>query len=146
SPAQDADARRILRISAPGGTVYLKIDGRGRPGERCAPSWLRIQSFPGYRTNLLKHITLKVPTCQATRANMVTVERGPFIYGGRGEPPSPHYDQGDYTEPEQRIDLPEFAMDRTEVSNGAFAPFAEITAITGYLKPEYPLREPKHIN
>jgi formylglycine-generating enzyme required for sulfatase activity len=128
---------RIQRISAPGGTVWLRLDGRGRPGEHCPPSWIRVQAFPGYRVDDIKHIELPVPTCQATLADTVRVEAGPFWYGGPGDPPAKHYGEPDFTEPERWIDLPAFAMDRTEVSNAAFEPFARLDRLTGYLRPVY---------
>jgi formylglycine-generating enzyme required for sulfatase activity len=136
----DSRHQRIQRIQAPGGTVFLRIDGRGRPGEHCAPSWIRIQAFPGYRTDAIRSVELWIPTCQATFADTVLVEEGPFIYGGPGDPVSRHYGTPDYTESERQIDLPAFAMDRTEVSNAAFAPFARLK-VTGYPAPTYPTEE-----
>jgi eukaryotic-like serine/threonine-protein kinase len=128
---------RVQRISAPGGTVWLRLDNRGRPGERCPPSWIRVQAFPGYRIDDIKRIELAVPTCQATLSDTVKVEAGPFWYGGPGDPPARHYGEPDYTEPERLIDLPAFAMDRTEVSNAAYEPFARLDKLTGYLRPVY---------
>ena len=128
---------RVQRISAPGGTVWLRLDNRGRPGEHCPPSWIRVQAFPGYRIDDIKRVELPVPTCQATLADTVKVEAGPFWYGGPGDPPAKHYGEPDYTEPERLIDLPAFAMDRTEVSNAAFEPFARLDKLTGYLRPVY---------
>jgi eukaryotic-like serine/threonine-protein kinase len=132
-----AGSPRVQRISAPGGTVFLRLDGRGRPGEHCPPSWIRVQAFPGYRIDDIKRIELPVPTCQATLADTVKIEAGPFWYGGPGDPPASHYGEPDYTEPERLIDLPAFAMDRTEVSNAAFEPFARLEKLTGYLRPIY---------
>ncbi|MEO7734248.1 MAG: SUMF1/EgtB/PvdO family nonheme iron enzyme, partial [Kofleriaceae bacterium] len=145
SAAADFGAFRTQRIRAPGGTVFLRIDGRGRPGEACAPSWIRIQAFPGYLTDHIQRFTLWVPTCRATRADTVIVEAGSFVYGGPGEPPSKYYGEPDYTEPEQIVPLPEFAIDRTEVSNAAFAPFGRLEKITGYPAPVYPVfTDPHH--
>lgn len=136
-PASDLGALRTQRIRAPGGTVFLRIDGRGRAGERCAPSWIRIQSFPGYRTDDIKNVVVWVPTCQATFADTVPIDSGPFIYGGPGEPRSERFGETDFTEPEQVVDLPTFAIDRTEVSNAAFAPFGRLEKVTGYPAPVY---------
>jgi formylglycine-generating enzyme required for sulfatase activity len=133
---------RTQRIRAPGGPVFLKFDGRGRPDKPCPPSWIRFQAFPGYSTDHIKRIELWVPTCQATFANMVTIPAGPFIYGGPGEPRSEHFNEDDaYTEPESTRDLPAFAMDRFEVSNAAFKPFAQLGNITGYPPSPYPKQE-----
>lgn len=128
---------RTQRIRAPGGVVFLRIDGRGRAGQHCGPSWIRIQQFPGFRTDDIKSIVLWVPTCDATRANTVPIEKGGFIYGGPGEPPSKHYGETGYTEQERYIDLPAFAIDRTEVPNAAFAPFGQLEKITGYPAVQY---------
>jgi formylglycine-generating enzyme required for sulfatase activity len=130
--------RRSWRVRAPGGTVFLEISGRGRAGEHCASSWIRILDFPGYATaNASAPVELAFPTCRTSRLGMITIEAGPFIYGGPGDPPSSHYGQRDYDEPERTIDLRAFAIDRTEVSNAAFAPFASLASITGYPAPVY---------
>jgi formylglycine-generating enzyme required for sulfatase activity len=136
-PASDFGALRTQRIRAPGGTVFLRIGGRGRAGERCAPSWIRIQSFPGYRTDDIKNVVMWVPTCRATFADTVMVDSGPFVYGGAGEPRSKLFGEADFTEPEQVIDLPAFAIDRTEVSNAAFLPFGRLERVSGYPLPVY---------
>jgi hypothetical protein len=139
-PPADFGIMRTQRIHAPGGTVFLRIDGRGRPGEHCAPSWIRILQFPGYRTDAIKSAVLWVPTCRASFADTKIIEEGPFIYGGPGEPRSKDYGDPAYTEPERIINLPAFAMDRTEVSNAAFAPFAKLK-VTGYPASTYPTDE-----
>jgi formylglycine-generating enzyme required for sulfatase activity len=128
---------RTRRVRAPGGTVFLRIDGRGRGDERCAPSWVRIQSFPGYRTDDVRSVVLWVPTCQATFADMIAIEKGPFVYGGTGEPRSRHFGEPDFTETEQIINLGGYAIDRTEVSNAAFLKFGELEKVTGYPAPVY---------
>jgi formylglycine-generating enzyme required for sulfatase activity len=131
---------RVDRAELPGGTAFLRFDGRGRPGESCAPSWIRIQALPGYasRGQDITRIPLVVPTCAASAAGMIDIEAGPFIYGGAGEP---KVRISEKVEPEQVIDLPAFAIDRTEVSNAQFAPFARIHQITGYPAPDYPVTE-----
>jgi formylglycine-generating enzyme required for sulfatase activity len=131
----------LRRMSAPGGMVFLRLDGRGRPGEQCPPSWIRIQAFPGYRRRAIDSLPLWMPTCQATRADMIPIEKGPFLYGGGGDPRSKFIGQDDYTEPERRIDQDAFAIDRTEVSNAAFAPFLRLARITGYPTPIYSLED-----
>jgi serine/threonine protein kinase/formylglycine-generating enzyme required for sulfatase activity len=135
----DVGLTRAQRIRARGGTVFLRFDGRGRPGEKCPPSWIRIQSFPGYLTAKIRRMVLWLPTCRATYADTATVDAGAFIYGGPGEPKSSQFSKNDYTEPERIIDLPAFAMDRYEVSNAAFARFTTAASITGYAMPVYPV-------
>jgi eukaryotic-like serine/threonine-protein kinase len=118
--------------------VFLRLGGRGRPGERCAPSWVRIKAFPGFRTGAAQPVVVGVPTCQASRADTVEIERGPFVYGGPGTPPSPFYGrEPEYTEPERAVDLEAFTIDRTEVANAAFLPFRQLARITGYPAPIY---------
>jgi formylglycine-generating enzyme required for sulfatase activity len=134
---RDLGPMRIQRMTAPGGTVFLRFDHRGAPGERCAPSWIRIQAFPGYRMNEVSALPLWVPTCQATRADMIEVAAGPFVYGGRGEPASEMYGDPDFTEPERVVPLDAFAMDRTETSNAAFEPFRRMARATGFPMPIY---------
>ena len=126
-------------VQAPGGIVFLEIEGRGALGEVCAPSWVRIRDFPGYASVDAANIArIDIPTCQATRYGMVDIDAGPFIYGGPGEPASALYgSDADYTEPERELDLDDFAMDRTEVANGAYAPFARMEHLTGYVAPVY---------
>jgi formylglycine-generating enzyme required for sulfatase activity len=129
---------RRLRIRAPGGTHFLRIDGRGGPGETCEPSWIRIQSFPGYAGDASPEVVaIDVPTCAASRADMLVIEAGEFIYGGPGEVASTHYGERDYDDPERRIDLPQFAMDKTELSNARFAMFGRLERVTGYPAPQY---------
>lgn len=130
---------RIERVTAPGGVLFLRVAGRGRAGQRCGSSWIRLLSFPGYGgRRAIPRWSLAVPTCQATYADMLRVEAGPFIYGGPGEPRSPWYDtHADYTWREETLDLPTYWMDRTEVSNARFEPFAALEPYTGYLRPVY---------
>ncbi|MEZ4360579.1 MAG: protein kinase [Kofleriaceae bacterium] len=129
---------RVDLVEAPGGLAFLKLEGRGRHGERCAPSWVRLLALPGYSTSAdgdVRPIKLAVPTCQASRWDVVEIEAGPFVYGGPGELASPLYatpEGKDHTEPEKILTLPAFSIDRTEVSNAAFAPFLEMGDAMGY--------------
>lgn len=131
----------VTQVEAPGGMVFLRVDGRGRAGERCAPSWIRVQSLPGYaeRTAEVTRIVIDVPTCRATAANMTVIPAGSFVYGGPGEPATVHQD---YVEPERTVELPEYSIDRTEVSNAAFQPFAALERLTGYPAPRFPADGP----
>jgi formylglycine-generating enzyme required for sulfatase activity len=128
---------RIDLAEAPGGTVFLRIDGRGRAGQSCPPSWLRVQQLPGFaeRAAAPPRLEIRVPTCQASAVDSVAIEAGPFIYGGPGAPATRF---ADYLEPERVVHLPAFAIDRVEVSNGRFEPFADMTRVTGYPVPSYP--------
>jgi eukaryotic-like serine/threonine-protein kinase len=133
---------RTDRVEAPGGLAFLKLEGRGRRGEVCGISWIRLRSLPGYSRRQEPKVPrwrIAVPTCRATRWSTIEIEAGPFIYGGPGVPASSWYEKKDpdYTEPEVTIELPTFAIDRTEVSNGAYAPFAAMASLTGYHPPIY---------
>jgi len=143
--------QRVWRVRAPGGTAFLRIDGRGRDGEHCSPSWIRIRAFPGYATtSTIESFQLPIPTCQASHAQTVAIESGPFIYGGPSEQPSRSFDHPDYHDDDElptparrlgarewEVPLPRFEIDRTEVSNAAFSTFARLEKITGYPAPVY---------
>src|SRR5262249_4949741 len=128
---------RIDRVDARGGTAFLRIDGRGVGGATCGPVWIRIRSLPGYadRGGPLQTFELAFPTCQASAGGTVAIPAGPFVYGGRGEPPTKF---PDYIEPEQVVDLGAYRIDKTEASNAQFAPFASLAPYTGYSAPNYP--------
>ncbi|HEU4533071.1 MAG TPA: serine/threonine-protein kinase, partial [Polyangiaceae bacterium] len=81
---------RVERVEAPGGAAFLRIDGRGRDGATCPPSWVRLRSLPGYQTRGATPPAwrIAVPTCQASAHDTIPVEAGPFVYGGRGDPPT----------------------------------------------------------
>lgn len=127
------------RIEAPGGLLFLRVDGRGRAGETCAASWLRILSFPGYADReSTPRIALSVPTCQASLAETVEIPEGEFIYGGPGVPPTA---RPEYVQAEQRVWLAGFRIDRAEVSNAMFDVFSRHAGISGYDVPQYPSHE-----
>jgi tRNA A-37 threonylcarbamoyl transferase component Bud32 len=82
----------------------------------CPDSVLRLASLPGYRDrDAPTTYELRVPTCQATAAGMVEIPAGPF-----------------YDESDELRDHPAYAIDRTEVTRGAFALFDAIAPITGH--------------
>jgi formylglycine-generating enzyme required for sulfatase activity len=66
---------------------------------------------------------------------MIEIPAGRFRYGGAGTPPSRVAGE---RYPEQRIDLPRFLIDRTEVTNAAFAVLAGMAPLTGIEAPSYP--------
>jgi len=125
-------------IEAPGGMIFLRIDGRGRPRERCAASWLRIEALPGYADrDKVRPIELQIPTCRASAADTITIPAGEFIYGGSGEP-STRFNEYYQGVDEKTVWLDRFGIDRTEASNAWFAPFATLSNTTGYAIPQYP--------
>ncbi len=119
------------------GPVFVRVDGRGRAGQTCAPSWLKVQRLPGWsqRAHGPVPVALRVPTCAASVADLRAVPAGPFYNGGEGEPPLP---ARVHSQPEERLELPEFAIDRAEVRNAWFAAFAGHSALTGVAMPDYP--------
>ena len=143
-PAHVEGGHLVQQVSAPGGAVVLRITGRNRPGDPpCAAAWVPIVAFPGYSASDVHHVPIEVPTCQASRADTIEVPAGEFIYGGDGERPTRMKGQPDYTMPEKTVSLGAFRMDRTEVSNRAFEPFARLSKITGFQPPVYSV-EPPH--
>ncbi len=114
--AEDLDVR--------GGPAYLSVE---RPG--CAPSIVPLQ-LPGYNPGHARvRLGLRIPTCAASREDMILVPRGRFVYGGPGEPPATGGTSEDVP-PERIVDEPAFAIDRTEVTNAAFAVFVTMSELT----------------
>lgn len=110
-------------IVARGGRAFIIVDGRGR-GERCPPSTLRIAQLPGYeQRDQRREVHVRIPTCAASRADMIDIPAGPFIASGHGEPTTEYVKAlaPDEMRPEATVDLPAYAIDRLEVSNAAFA-------------------------
>ena len=122
-------------VEVRGGDALLVIDGRGGG---CAPSVIPLHQLPGYaRRRSPPTLALQVPSCQASRADQRTIAGGVFVRGGPGVPPS-----SDWRENSERLeahdrDEPAFAIDRTEVTNAAFAMFARMRGVTGIAMPRY---------
>ncbi len=126
-------------VEARGGRAFLVVGGRGVAGEDCAPSIVPLAALPGYMARATETVLhVRVPTCAATRAGTIAIPAGAFLYGGAGEPPSSDAAGAPATAVERRITLPAFRIDRTEVTNAAFAPFAAQSAITGIEAPAFP--------
>ncbi|HWO25658.1 MAG TPA: protein kinase [Kofleriaceae bacterium] len=101
------------------GPAFIEIRGRG--GD-CAPSVLYLQRLPGYRERAApRRIELAVPTCQASWADTVRIPAGPFLRAVTR----------DGQELDERAALPAYAIDRTEVTRGAFAAFEGMKSLTG---------------
>ncbi len=134
---QVRNGRWSVALETRSGPAFLQVTGRGRQGERCAPSLLRVRSLPGYvernRGPIPLHLT--VPTCAASVADMAAIPAGPFVFGGEGEPPIPGRLT---TSPETQITLPDFLIDRTEVANAWYAVYARNEPLTGEGVPDYP--------
>lgn len=122
-------------VEARGSRAFLAIE---RPG--CERSLLPLKELPGYaeRERPRPVFRISVPTCAATQAGTIEIPEGPFIYGGAGMPPSPEVAADPELRAEQRITLPRFRIDRTEVTNAAFGMFARMAALTEIAAPTYP--------
>jgi formylglycine-generating enzyme required for sulfatase activity len=131
-----------------GGAVVEHAEVRGGDASlvvrrgRCSPSVIPLHDLPGYaRRDHELALRVAVPTCRATLADTIEIPAGPFIYGGPGEPPSQLVasDPEPGGRVEHRLTLPAFRIDRTEVSNAAFAVFAAMAPFTGIGRPRYPV-------
>lgn len=144
------DGARVDLVEAPGGTLFLAVEGRGKRGERCAPSIIRLRAWPSYSTSAsagAQPFHLWVPTCAASRRDMIEIPAGPFVYGGLAEPPTRFAADPDYGYEEAVVELGTYWIDRTEASNLAFEPFKRMARLTGYRAPVYPAPdEPRHVN
>ncbi len=143
SPGAPIESRRLRRgtrrpvhggvrvetgVQARGGDAFLVVTGRGRTGEDCAPSIIPVRRLPGHGQRATSRlIRVSVPTCAATRYDMISIPAGPFVAHGLGEPPT-HF-PADILPPESQPDLPAFLIDRIEITNGAFATFAELADV-----------------
>jgi serine/threonine protein kinase/formylglycine-generating enzyme required for sulfatase activity len=125
----------VQDVEARGGRAFLSIKRRG-----CAPSVLPLKDLPGYaeRERPRPVFAISVPTCAATMAGTIKIPAGSFIYGGAGVPPSKEVASDPELRQEQRISLPRFWIDRTEVTNEAFKMFAGMAVRTGIAAPTYP--------
>ena len=126
-------------VETRGGHAFLVISGRGRAGTRCAPSVIPLAHLPGYARREASEpvLHIAVPTCAASAADLIEIPAGPFLFGGAGEPISQIQLAQDQT-PESRLDLPRFELDRTEVTNAAYAVFSAMTETTGVPIATYP--------
>lgn len=131
-------AFREENIQARGGAGYIVVSGRGRRGEQCGSSVIPVRHLPGYAgTGTIRPtLRLQVPTCQATWFGMIEIPPGPFIFGGPGDPPSSMSISSLPTE--DRIEMPRYWIDRTEITNGTFGIFASMSGIHDIWASTYP--------
>jgi hypothetical protein len=108
----------VERVEVRSGPAFFEIS-RGR----CPASVIRVQRLPGYtERNVVQILHFKVPTCQASQVGMIEVPAGPFYASVAGP---------DDRAVDRLIDLPRFAIDRTEVTAGAFATYSTMATWTG---------------
>jgi formylglycine-generating enzyme required for sulfatase activity len=131
-------ATLVEHVEAHGGPAFLIVTGRGRFNEACPSSVLPIRRLPGYAQRSREPMFhVNVPTCHATRANMIEIPGGPFIYGGQGDPPSTWVLEDPVQAKERRIELATFWIDRTEITNAAFNVFSSMSDFTDIAAPHY---------
>jgi formylglycine-generating enzyme required for sulfatase activity len=135
SPAEPRATSFVLQVEVRGGPAFVAVAGRGRPGSSCPTSWIPLRRLPGYVDRPSRpRLRLVYPTCAASRAGTVVIPAGPFVRGGVGTPPS--------TIPELPartvVDLPRYRIQRTEVTNAAYAHYASMANATGRAMPSYP--------
>lgn len=138
--ARIGDGNNILleRVEARAGRAFLEITGRGRAGENCGAAWVRLNALPGYRERETQppiRISLALPTCAATRENMLAVPAGKFFRDGPGAPPVKN---ASFVDTERVVTLRRFAIDRTEVSNAMYEIFSRSGQHSGFFMPHYP--------
>jgi eukaryotic-like serine/threonine-protein kinase len=130
-------ARLETGLEVRGGDAFLVATGRGRRGDACGASVLPLRRLPGYaRRATVQRLAIAVPTCEATRFDTIEVPAGPFVHGGAGDPPL----GSEFGElrPEAVIELDGFRIDRTEITNAAYAVFAALDAVSGVWPSTYP--------
>ena len=131
---------RLDTAEASGGPAFLVISGRNRAGEPdCGPSIIPIRALPGYSQRQLGAQThrIRVPSCQATYADMIEIPAGDFIFGGAGEPPAISVVDYPAKLREETRTLPTFRIGRTEVTNASFHMFSSMALLTGTRSPSY---------
>jgi eukaryotic-like serine/threonine-protein kinase len=129
------DGAHIEHIEARGGRAFLVI-GRGA----CAPSVVPLRELPGYGKRALETVLrIPVPTCAASEADTLEIPGGTFIYGGVGDPPAPGIEREPAQRHGQRLSLAGYRIDRTEVTNAAFAVFGALVKHTDIAVPVYPM-------
>jgi formylglycine-generating enzyme required for sulfatase activity len=112
------------QVEARSGQAFLKVMARG--GD-CAPTWVYLKHLPGYidRTAEIRPvIRVPVPTCQASRAGMVEIPEGEFFRNVDGPK-----EGGDTID--ERVYLPRFAIDRTEVTRAQFNRYSKLEPLSG---------------
>jgi eukaryotic-like serine/threonine-protein kinase len=131
---------RTEPIEARGGPAFLIVAGRGRGRDTCRPSVVPLRGLTGYarRGAGPQRLQIRIPTCQATYAGTIEIPAGPFLFGGLGEPPSEYQREAHPARAVERVvTFPTYWIDRTEVTNAAFATLSSMVAATGIAHPSY---------
>ncbi len=121
----DGFAVLVERVKARSSAAVLEVSR----GEGCAPTRLFVRQLPSYQdvlANRAATLRVPVPTCQASRADMIEIPAGPFYA-------NVDLDEsltGEGTADELRS-LPGFRIDRTEVTREAFEIYSGLELLTG---------------
>jgi eukaryotic-like serine/threonine-protein kinase len=108
----------VERVEVRSGPAFFEIS-RGP----CPASMIRVQRLPGYtERGVAQTLRFKVPTCQASQVGTIEIPAGDFYASVAGP------DDGAI---DRVVDLPRFAIDRTEVTAGAFAVYGTMATWTG---------------
>ncbi len=80
----------------------------------CAPSSLRLETLPGFEKTRDTRPVVEVPVPVCSTSDLVTVPEGPFL----------SFD-------DDRVELPAFSIERTEVTVARYAAWSSLRALTG---------------
>ncbi|MBA3817767.1 MAG: SUMF1/EgtB/PvdO family nonheme iron enzyme, partial [Deltaproteobacteria bacterium] len=128
-------AALVEPLEVHGGRAFLVVARSG-----CEPSVVPLRKLPGVvDRERPATLNVRVPTCAASRADMIEIPDGEFIYGGVGEPASAAIAASDNPRitAERRVDLPAFRIDRFEVSHASYAVLTGL-GMTGIAHAETP--------
>lgn len=108
----------VETVEARAGAVIMQVE-RGD----CPPSTIFVRRLPGFEERATPStVRLRIPTCAASKANTVTIPAGPFIA---------NVDADDGGTNDGPAILPDYAIDRTEVTRAAFDIYGSMEATTG---------------
>jgi formylglycine-generating enzyme required for sulfatase activity len=140
SPAWREGDRVVVDVATRGGPAVLRVERDG-----CAAVDVPVRALPGYVEDrarveggeALPVWELVVPSCAATRVDMVVVGGGVFVDGGIGEP---EIESAIRPDQEAMHHLDAFAIDVTAAPNALWRVFGRSAHLTGVLGPTYPAR------
>ncbi len=130
----ESDSPNAVQIAARGGPAVLVVKRRDRAGMPCSSVVVPVRQLPGY--NQTQDLSLRIPTCEASAADMILVPAGPFLAEGVGVPPSSDLQKSKSVE--HRHELPSYALDRTEVPNALVREISGALAASDRRLPIYP--------
>lgn len=123
------------RVEAPSRPAWLTV----RRGS-CTPSVIRLQRLPGHQEReaaAVRIIEIPVPTCQASLAGMIVIPAGDYFR------PAERTADEEQVPDDEKVFLPRYSIDQTEVTNGQFSLFARILSLTGHQR-EFPPKHPTY--